>query len=482
MDAALRSRSSGVIAHCGAWDRAGYKSIQVNVDARGCNVLGDAANEPSIAVDPTNPRKIVIGWRQFNSVASDFREPGWGYSHDGGHTWVFRGSLDPGVFGSDPVLGWGPDGRAHYLTSNFDQTRLFRSADHGLTWGSTTQAFPSFHDKPWMLLDSESGAGYVYVCAAGSFARSKDSGTSFQWFEEIDGGLDVPTLTIDPLGKLLIANRWSEVLILQDPRNGQEPPNFVHVRVLLGGGIGTALSNPGGLAGQIWVAADHSHTPTRGNVYVLGSVDTSAPGPGLDVSFARSTDGGMTWSPKVRLNDDAYGNGAWHWFGMMSVAPNGRIDAVWNDTRNYLEAPFANLSELYYSFSTAAGETWSPNIPISPVFDSYVGWPENQRKIGDYYQMVSDNLGVNVAYAATFNGEQDIYFLRIGPWDCNGNEIDDAVDIGEARSGDCNANEVPDECEYRVDVNGDGPTTLSDFIAFRAALTGPSGPCATPMK
>jgi hypothetical protein len=87
--------------------------------------------------------------------------------------------------------------------------------------------------------------------------------------------------------------------------------------------------------------------------------------------------------------------------------------------------------------------------------------------------MVSDNLGVNVAYAATFNGEQDVYFLRIGPWDCNGNEIDDADDIASGASLDCNANDVPDDCEYRADFDGDGPTTLLDYTAFASKMTGP---------
>ena len=31
-----------------------FTSYQVNVDAQGQNIVGDAANEPSISVDPTN--------------------------------------------------------------------------------------------------------------------------------------------------------------------------------------------------------------------------------------------------------------------------------------------------------------------------------------------------------------------------------------------------------------------------------------------
>ena len=50
--------------------RGSFTSVQVNVDENGQNILGDAANEPSIAVDSTRPGTIVIGWRQFD-FASD---------------------------------------------------------------------------------------------------------------------------------------------------------------------------------------------------------------------------------------------------------------------------------------------------------------------------------------------------------------------------------------------------------------------------
>lgn len=88
-----------------------FVSYQVNVDANGNNIVGDAANECSIAVDPTNPQKMVIGWRQFNSVTSNFRQGGWGYSTDAGTTWHFPGILENNVFRSDPVLGADETGR-----------------------------------------------------------------------------------------------------------------------------------------------------------------------------------------------------------------------------------------------------------------------------------------------------------------------------------------------------------------------------------
>src|SRR4029434_11275873 len=63
-----------------------YTSYQVNVDGNGNNIVGDAANEPSICVDPTNGNKMSIGWRQFDRVSSNFRQAGFGHSTHGGRT------------------------------------------------------------------------------------------------------------------------------------------------------------------------------------------------------------------------------------------------------------------------------------------------------------------------------------------------------------------------------------------------------------
>ena len=66
-----------------------FVSYQVNVDAQGNNIVGDAANEPSISVDPTDGNKVAIGWRQFDTYQSDFRQAGYGYTTDAGVTWHF---------------------------------------------------------------------------------------------------------------------------------------------------------------------------------------------------------------------------------------------------------------------------------------------------------------------------------------------------------------------------------------------------------
>jgi hypothetical protein len=127
--------------------------------------------------------------------------------------------------------------------------------------------------------------------------------------------------------------------------------------------------------------------------------------------FVRSTDAGHTFSAPRRINDDPVNHAKWHWFGTLSVAPGGRIDSVWYDMRN---SPNNVTSQLFYSYSTDGGNSWSANVAVSNPFNAFIGYP-NQQKIGDYITIVSDDTGANVAYAATFNGEEDIYYVRVRP-------------------------------------------------------------------
>ncbi len=464
-----------------------HTSVQVNVDGAGNNIVGDAANEPSMAISSADSKKLAIGWRQFDSVSSNFRQAGVGHSINGGQTWTSTGPLDAGRFRSDPVLASDGFGNLFYssLTLNeFDpnifEVYVFKSTDGGATWPTSTYSFGG--DKQWLIADvSAAGlsAGHIYqswnvqfsCCGSTDFTRSIDSGASYENPLELPyprmkwatlntnwaGVLYMGGASLDQTGHLFVRSQDA-----QDPGAPPtfEPPVFVNLGGFTGGFGGFDGPNPAGLLGQVWVAA-HPGEDQYDHVYMLGSVIRF--GDETDVMFARSVDGGKTWSEPIRVNDDPEGNGAWQWFGAMSVAPNGRIDVTWNDTRTTGDA---RLSAVYHSFSLDEGQTWSPNEQISPVFNSHLGFP-NQNKMGDYTHMISDDGGANLAYAATFNGEQDVYFIRIKQ-DCNANGIDDDCDVrcGEAgtrcnvagcgQSQDCNGNRIPDTCEPNDDCDENG--------------------------
>ncbi len=466
------------------------RSTQVNVNAEGLNIVGDAANEPSMAVDPFDPNRIAIGWRQFDTIESDFRKGGFAFSEDGGRSWTFPGTLEENIFASDPVLSFDLEGNFFYYSLQPNRgpgqwaCYLYKSTDGGKSWPADEYGFGG--DKAWIEVDRTGGIGRgnIYIawsrfancCGNRTFTRSVDGGVTFMEpinvpFEPFFG-----TLTVDPDGRLFVvgATDLFGSFVVSRSSNAGDPnvvPKFDQSRFLaLGGSLPRSFGpNPGGLLGQVWIDADHSDGPTRGNIYILSSITPFAGDDPADVMFIRSEDGGSTWSAPVRVNDDVPGNGAFQWFGTMSVAPNGRIDVFWNDTRH---DPTVTFSEVYYSSSVDGGKTWSTNQVVSPPFNHFLGYPI-QNKIGDYWQARSDDRGVNLAYSATFNGEQDVYHLRvertIGDGDLDGDT--DLSDYGEFVA--C-SQEFGTFCD-RFDLDSDEDVDLVDYGGFQDGFSGACG-------
>jgi hypothetical protein len=413
-----------------------FVSYQANVDANGNNIVGDAANECSIAVDPTNRNKMVIGWRQFNSVTSNFRQGGWGYTTDAGLTWHFPGVLENNVFRSDPVLSSDETGRFFYnslLQSLCDN--IYRSINGGQSWTELQgDGAAGGGDKQWFTIDKTNGTGHGFqyqdwdtsTCSgSGQFSRSTDGGATWQATINLPNSIQFGTLDVDTNGNLFVGGEPASgsggfyCLRSSNAQNGSQTPTFDRItNVNLGGQLNGGGINPAGLDGQSFLAIDKSGGPTNNNVYMLASVTPNGQGSGTEVMFTRSTNGGQSFSAPVRITDDPVVVGRWHWFGTFAVAPNGRLDAVWYDTRNSGN----NInSQLFYSYSIDAGVTWSQNVAVTPAFNPQEGYP-NQSKIGDYITMVSDNTGSNVAYSATFNfnpsrnqHEEDVYYVHVQP-------------------------------------------------------------------
>jgi hypothetical protein len=451
-----------------------FFAVQVNVDALGQNIVGDAANEPSLAVDPTDLDNMVIGWRQFDTISSNFRQAGYGWTTDGGQTWTFPGVIEPGVFRSDPVLGADSGGRIHYNSLTLDGNDylcdVFRSTEGGMSWDEGVPAYGG--DKQWMTVDTSGGAGdgHVYAswnsfftsCSPGFFTRSLD-GDSYEPCLEVPDSPYWGTLAVGPDGELFVigVSGSTSGFVVNRSSNaklglGQALVWDLTTGLSLGGQIESGVGpNPGGLLGQAWIATDPGSGPSA-TVYALCSVDPPGSDP-LDVRFSRSTDGGASWSPSVRVNDDL--GTAWQWFGTMSVAPTGRIDAVWLDTRN---DPGGYDSSLYYSFSTDGGTTWSDDERLSDAFDPHLGWPQ-QNKMGDYFHMVSDEQGFRLAWAATFNGEQDVYFGRKIVGAVAADEGPDARAVTLLRS---DPNPFRESATIRYRVPQDGYVTLRVYDAL----------------
>src|SRR5882672_1999631 len=147
-----------------------FISYQVNVDAHG--------------------NKMTIGWRQFNSVQSDFRQGGWGFTTDAGVTWTFPGVLENNVFRSDPVLDSDETGNFSYLSLRetfYDD--IWRSINGGSSWTRLAFGNVSGGDKQWFTIDRTNGTGHGFQYQIWSisgnnwggrqFSRSTDDGATW---------------------------------------------------------------------------------------------------------------------------------------------------------------------------------------------------------------------------------------------------------------------------------------------------------------
>lgn len=444
----------------------GFFTSQVNVDANGDNIVGDAANEPSIAVSPVDPNNMVIGWRQFDNVNSDFRQAGYGYSSDGGQNWTFPGVHEPTVFRSDPVLDYDSAGNFYYnsltnATGSYT-CKVFKSTNGGSEWDQGTEAHGG--DKQWMTIDRTAGPGsgnvysfwtvYYSSCQPGHFTRSADAGNSYENCIEVDGYPYWGTMAVGPEGELYIAGGWSyDGILVAKSTNAQVPGSQItwdySTYVDMDGDlVAQDPVNPVGLLGQVSVDVDRSNGPGRGNVYVLASLARLSVADPADVMFAKSTDGGFSFSAPQRINTDLGINNR-QWFGTMSVAPNGRIDVIWLDTRDGLPGSF--MSALYYCYSDDQGETWSINKKLSDQFDPSLGYPQ-QQKMGDYFDMVSDDAGAHLAWANTLNGEEDVYYTHIIPTIVG---MNDRQGNHELPTVACSPNPFRDQASIRYDIPGD---------------------------
>jgi len=127
-----------------------------------------------------------------------------------------------------------------------------------------------------------------------------------------------------------------------------------------------------------------------------------------DILSVRSTDGGMTWSSPIRVNDD--GSGRSQFFPWITFGDDGLAHAVWYDQR--LDG--SNI-DVYMATSSDAGASWGPNVRVTAeAFTPVLPWEGGAASfIGDYNGIAAAGGYVYPLYQDSREGNQDVWVSAI---------------------------------------------------------------------
>jgi hypothetical protein len=190
-----------------------------------------------------------------------------------------------------------------------------------------------------------------------------------------------------------------------------------------------------------------------------------------DIFFAGSTNGGVSFSANIRVNDDT-GIRAKK-YPCMSVDQNGVIYIVWDDERN-------GNSDIYFTKSTDGGLTWRPNVKVSDDTGSavqsaptiavsggatptiYVAWRDERTGLSEIYFAKSTNGG------QSFNANVKVNDTPPVPMDSNPPLGHAHPSIGVTPAGTIvvvwkdNRNTIDPDLDPDIDPNPSGPNPVED--------------------
>jgi hypothetical protein len=320
------------------------------------------------------------------------------WSEDGGKTWQ-SGKLESkfGVFG-DPVLISDWKGNLYYAhlsdpnkqgwasPSLLDRIVIQKSTDGGKTYNNGSYCgfnMPKDQDKHWLVADPKTNNIYCSWTEFDKYASkehdvdksrilfSMSTNDGQSWSEalqisEKEGNCEDDDFTPEgavpaagPNGEVYIA--WSFDDKIWFDRSLDSGKSWMEHDIV-------AAKQPGGWAmdipgltrsnGMPILVCDLSTGPNRGTLY-LNWADQRNGEDDTDIWFAKSTDGGTTWSEAKRVNDDKPGS---HQFlpWMAIDQTTGNLYVVYYDRRAYAD----EQTDVYLAVSKDGGETFE-NIKIS---------------------------------------------------------------------------------------------------------------------
>ena len=422
-----------------------YRALYLSPFSAGCDggqgggsVYTNAEVEPMVAVDPTNPNRLIGVWQQDRWSNGGARGNMTGVSIDGGRTWTQRmapfsrctGGDYPRV--SDPWVTISPNGIAYQIAIAFDgqvfvtgsssAVLVSRSADGGDTWSRAVTLRSDgdgfFNDKEsitadpadarhvygvWDRLDA-SGGGPTWLSrttdggASWEPARSiYDPGTTSQtinnqivvlpdgtlvaFFTQLDSAPDRQTLTV--IRSQDKGFTWSGPIVVSPVQaQGTQDPENLQIRIRDAELLGAITAGPDGSLVAVWQDSRFSGGLRDG------------------IALSRSIDGGFTWSTATRVNRDPTVPA---FVPSVAVRADGTIGVAYYDFRSNTSDPGTLPTDYWLARSTDGGATWRESRVAGP-FDLAIAPLAGGLFLGDYQALISIGDAFVPFYAAVNSG------------------------------------------------------------------------------
>lgn len=365
--------------------------------------------ETFITTHPTNPNILFAAANTIN-LNTGFISEGVYVSTNGGFNW----------YGSDTCKGSpinfhrGDPGIAIDKDGNFILIRLgfipglysHFSKDNGLTWSSQKTIATEDQDRASLVSDGIATSSFYGRTYAGwvkyappypvLFSYTDDGASTWSPVSQINSpiqrcqGVD---MTIGPNGEVYVC--WAGV-----KPTSPYTEDFVGFAASSNGGATWQVQenafDMNGIAGILTeksnirvnglpsIDVDKSGGIRNGWIYIVTTQKNLSPaGTDPDIILNYSTDGGITWSAGIRVNQDPLNNGKIQYFPAINIDNSGGINIIYYDDRNTT----SDSASVYLSRSIDGGNSWTDykisdhNFKPSPI-----------GGLGQGYQ--GDNIGL----------------------------------------------------------------------------------------
>ena len=417
-------------------------------------LFAGAEVEPHVAVDPTDPARLVGVWQQNRWSNGGAQALLAAASADGGQTWTASRAAFSRCAGgsderaSDPWVSIGADGVVYqaalalsgesFTPGSTNAILVARSLDGGTTWEAPVtvrrDGADVFSDKESITADAtdprlayviwdrlnRTGGGPTF------FARTTDRGATWEPARNI---LDAPAtaqtinnqIVVAPDGTLIGFHTWLQTVPPGNTTTGA-------LRVIRSGDKGTTWETPVEIARQqsLGVRDPESGERVR-DAAILGHIaagkngqiavvwqDARFSGGARDgIAFSRSDDGGRSWSAPVQVNRAP---SVPAFVPAVAIADDGTIGVTYFDFRNNTVDPATLPTDHWFARSTDGGATWVEAHVAGP-FDLLGAPRANGLFVGDYMGLVASGGDFVTLFAATNGGNvanrTDVFAARV---------------------------------------------------------------------